>query len=119
MSFSKRLAAITPADFKPTAEALGLLMGYSGDEFRVSLSSDGGASVTHLALSAAVTPQNAEIWDGTVTPVVEGYTPEQIEAIRSQLYIAVDDGDSVKPFEQLQALAAQHGLIFYEGADDE
>ena len=41
MPYNQSLVAITPIGFKSTAEALGIAMGHSGNEFTIPVSSDG------------------------------------------------------------------------------
>ena len=98
--YSISLIAITPADFKATAEALGQAMGHGGNEFAVPL----GDPVTHYALEAKVTPSTAAIWAGEAYPAIEGYTHQQIDAVRSQLIISLQEGaDPLAHFNEVLA----------------
>jgi hypothetical protein len=102
--YSISLIAITPAAFKPTAEALGQAMGHGGNEFTVAI----GNPVTHYALEAKVTPSTAAIWAGEAYPLVEGFTHEQIDAIRSQLIISLQEG--ADPLAHFNEVLADNGL---------
>ena len=100
------LVAITPAAFKPTAEALGQAMGHSGSEFNVPLYT--GETLTHYGLHAWVTPATAAIWLGEAYPEGTEYTPEQIDAVRSQLIISCLEG--VVPREHFDGVLGENGL---------
>ena len=106
------LVAITPAAFKPTAEALGAAMGHSGSEFNVPLYT--GETLSHYGLHAWVTPATAAIWLGEAYPTTpdgqEGteYTEEQIDAVRSQLVISCLEG--VVPREHFDTVLSENGL---------
>ena len=102
--YSISLIAITPAAFKSTAEALGQAMGHSGNEFTVPL----GNPVTHYALEAKVTPSTAAIWAGEAYPAIEGFTHAQIDAIRSQLIISLQEG--ADPLAHFNAVLSANGL---------
>jgi len=104
--YSISLIAITPADFKPTAEALGLAMGHGGNEFSVPLYT--GETLTHYGLHAWVTPSTAAIWAGEAYPPDTGYTDEQIDAIRSQLIISLQEG--ADPLAHFNEVLADNGL---------
>ena len=91
MPYNQSLVAITPIGFKSTAEALGIAMGHSGNEFTIPVSSD-GLTVTHYGLHAWATPEAAVVWLGNAYSPDTGYTPEQIDAIRAQLIISVEAG---------------------------
>ena len=106
MSYSFSLVAITPAAFRPTAEALGQAMGHSGSEFNVPLYT--GETLTHYGLHAWVTPEVAAIWLGEAYPEGTGYTDEQIDAVRAQLIISCLEG--VVPREHFDGVLAEHGL---------
>jgi hypothetical protein len=100
MSYTYSLIAITPASFKETAEALGMAMGHSGNEFNVAL----GNPTTHYALHAWTTPETAAVWLGQAYPADTGYTPEQIDAVRSQLIISCIEGaDPLAHFNEVLA----------------
>jgi len=103
MNFS--LVAITPASFKNTAEALGLAMKHSGQEFSIPLPNS--EDPTHYGLHAWVTSEVADIWLGNAYPDVE-YTPEQVDAIRSQLIISVIEG--AVPVEHWSKVLSDNGL---------
>lgn len=96
------LIAITPAYFKNTAEALGLAMGHSGQEFSVSISSG-----TYYGLHAWVSEQDAKIWTGEVYPEV-GYSHEQIDVIRNTLIISVTD---MQPLDHLEKVLQDNNLV--------
>ena len=100
------LVAITPADFKPTAEALGQAMGHSGSEFNVPLYT--GETLSHYGLHAWVTPATAAIWLGEAYPEGTEYTEEQIDAVRSQLVISCLEG--VVPREHFDTVLSENGL---------
>lgn len=100
MSYTWSLVAITTATLRPTAEALGLAMGHSGNEFNFAI----GDPATHYALHAWVTPETAQVWLGNAYPVGTGYTNDQIDAVRSQLIISCIDGaDPLAHFESVMA----------------
>lgn len=105
MAYSFSLVAITPAAFKPVAEALGQAMGHSGQEFSVPIPN--ADAPTHYGLHAWVTPEAAAVWLGTAYPAVD-YTPEQIDAIRSNLIISCLEG--VTPIEHWQSVLAANAL---------
>ena len=104
--YSFSLIALTPVSFKPTAEALGQAMGHGGNEFTVPVYT--GASHTHYALEAKVTPSTAAIWAGEAYPPVEGFTTEQIDGIRSQLIISLSD--ELEPLPHFHAVLSANGL---------
>jgi hypothetical protein len=104
--YSFNLIALTPVDFKPTAEALGQAMGHGGNEFTVPVYT--GAVHTHYALEAMVTPSVAAIWAGEAYPDVEGFTTEQIDGIRSQLIISLQEG--ANPLTHFQSVLAANNL---------
>ena len=104
--YTYSLVAITPAAFKPTAEALGAAMGHSGSEFNVPLYT--GETLTHYGLHAWVTPEVAAIWLGESYPPDTGYTDEQIDAVRAQLIISCLEG--VVPREHFDGVLEANGL---------
>jgi hypothetical protein len=104
--YTESLVAITPADFRDTAEQLGMAMGHSGHEFSVPLYT--GADLTHYGLHAWVTPEAAAVWLGEAYPPDTGYTDEQIDAVRSQLIISCLEG--VVPREHFDGVLAENGL---------
>jgi hypothetical protein len=104
--YTESLVAITPADFRDTAEALGQAMGHSGNEFSVPLYT--GADLTHYGLHAWVTPEAAAVWLGNAYPADTGYTDEQIDAIRTALIVSVQTGGV--PAEHFGAVLADNGL---------
>ena len=106
MTYTFSLVAITPEAFKPTAEALGAAMGHSGSEFNVPIYTDG--ILTHYGLHAWVTPEVAAIWLGEAYPDVDGYTHEQIDAVRTQLIISCLEG--VVPREHFESVLLANGL---------
>jgi hypothetical protein len=105
--YTQSLVAITPADFRDTAEALGQAMGHSGHEFSVPLYT--GETLTHYGLHAWVTPEAAAVWTGNAYPTGTEYTDEQIDAIRTALTVSVDP-DSPEPVEHFAAVLAAEGL---------
>lgn len=107
MTLTVSLVAITPASFRDTAEALGLAMGHSGQEFAIPLTT--GSGVTHYGLHAWITPEAAEIWSGQAYPTGTDYTPEQIDAVRSQLIISLRDEAPV-PLEHWGEVLGANGL---------
>jgi hypothetical protein len=104
--YTESLVAITPADFRDTAEALGQAMGHSGHEFSVPLYT--GADLTHYGLHAWVTPEAAVVWLGNAYPPDTGYTDEQIDAIRTALIVSVQTGGV--PAEHFTSVLADNGL---------
>ena len=100
------LIALTPVSFKPTAEALGQAMGHGGNEFTVPVYT--GNSHTHYALEAKVTPSTAAIWAGEAYPSVDGFTTEQIDAIRGQLIISLEEG--ADPLAHFYEVLSANGL---------
>jgi hypothetical protein len=105
--YTQSLVAITPADFRDTAEQLGQAMGHSGQEFSVPLYT--GADLTHYGLHAWVTPEAAAVWTGNAYPTGTEYTDEQIDAIRTALTVSVD-ADSPEPVEHFAGVLAAEGL---------
>jgi hypothetical protein len=104
--YTESLVAITPADFRDTAEALGQAMGHSGHEFSVPLYT--GETLTHYGLHAWVTPEAAAVWLGNTYPPDTGYTDEQIDAIRAVLIISVQTGGV--PAEHFTNVVAANAL---------
>jgi hypothetical protein len=105
--YTQSLVAITPADFRDTAEQLGMAMGHSGHEFSVPLYT--GADRTHYGLHTWVTPEAAAVWMGNAYPTGTEYTDEQIDAIRTALTVSVDP-DSPEPVEHFAEVLAAEGL---------
>ena len=106
--YTYSLVAITPAAFRPTAEALGAAMGHSGSEFNVPLYTGASEEPTHYGLHAWVTPATAAIWLGQAYPDGTEYTEEQIDAVRSQLVISCLEG--VVPREHFDGVLSDNGL---------
>jgi hypothetical protein len=104
--YTESLVAITPADFRDTAEQLGMAMGHSGHEFSVPLYT--GETLTHYGLHAWVTPEAAAVWLGNAYPPDTGYTDEQIDAIRTALIVSVQTGGV--PAEHFGAVLEAEGL---------
>lgn len=114
MSYSVSLVAITPAAFKPTSEALGQAMGHSGNEFTIPLSATGSEPATHYGLHAWATPEAAQVWLGNAYPETE-YTNEQIDAIRSQLIISVEEG--ANPGAHFDSVLSSNSLMRIEDVE--
>lgn len=104
--YSISLIALTPVAFKATAEALGQAMGHGGNEFTVPVYT--GDTHTHYALEAMTTRSTAAVWAGEAYPEVEGFTPEQIDAIRGQLIISLQEG--ANPLTHFQEVLTTNGL---------
>jgi hypothetical protein len=104
--YTESLVAITPADFRDTAEQLGMAMGHSGNEFSVPLYT--GDTLTHYGLHAWVTPEAAAVWTGNAYPTGTEYTDEQIDAIRTALTVSVQTGGV--PAEHFGAVLEAEGL---------
>ena len=111
MAYNQSLVAITPADFKSTAEELGLAMGHSGNEFTVPLSAD-GLTVTHYGLHSWATIEAAQVWLGNAYPPVAGFNTDDVDAIRSQLIISVQEGAS--PGAHFDNVLTSNGLERFE-----
>lgn len=105
MSLPYSLVAITPAGFKTTAEALGLAMGHSGQEFSVPLPNS--TNPTHYGLHAWVSEEVAQIWLGNAYPDTE-FTNEQVDAVRSNLIISCLEG--VTPVEHWQTVLLNNNI---------
>jgi hypothetical protein len=105
--YTQSLVAITPADFRDTAEALGQAMGHSGNEFSVPLYT--GETLTHYGLHAWVTPEAAAVWMGEAYPTGTEYTDEQIDAIRTALTVSVQTGGPI-PIEHFAEVLVAEGL---------
>lgn len=112
-TFPHSLVLICPAAYKAAANAMGEALGWSGDNLPVALSASGQAPATHYGCHAWSQPSAVAIFTGQVTPEVEGVTPEQIDAIRTQLIVSVDQGQGRAHFD---AVCAANGLQTIEPA---
>ena len=89
MTYTVSLVAITPLPMKDFAETMGLMLGHSGQEFSVPLTSD-GTNETHRALHAWVTPEYSQLWTGEAYP--EGADEAAVDWVRSGLIISLREG---------------------------
>jgi hypothetical protein len=87
--YTVSLVAITPLPMKDFAETMGLMLGHSGQEFAIPLTSD-GTTETHKALHAWVTPEYSKYWTGEAYP--EGADPAAVDWVRSELIISLQEG---------------------------
>ncbi len=109
MSNTVSLIAITPLPMKDIAETMGLMLGHSGQEFAIPLTT--GTEETHRALHAWVSPEYSKIWTGEAYP--DGADPEAVDWVRSQLIISLRDGGV--PIEHFDEVLAANSLIRIEG----
>lgn len=115
MTYSISLVAITPLPMKDLVETLGVMLGHHGNEFTVPLTSD-GITETHKALHAWVTPEYSKYWTGEAYPAIEGFTHQQIDAVRSQLIISLQEG--VEPLAHFHEVLQTHSLQGMPNADN-
>jgi hypothetical protein len=109
------LVAIVPVAHRAVLEAVGALMGHSGQEYGVPLSPSGGAPATHYGLRALARIETVAQWNAikanpALAPVAQGYTGEAVRAaIEALIFDAVDDAPDVGG-PHFAAMAQAQGL---------
>lgn len=109
MSYQHSLVLIAPAALKDAANAMGNALGWSGENLSVPLSANGQEPATHYGCHAWAMPIGVAIFTGQTTPVAEGYSPDQINALRAQMIVSVDAA-GMSGSEHFAATLSAHGL---------
>lgn len=98
----------TPAANRAAADMIGTALGWGDASYTIDLSADGGASVTHAACRADVSPAFIAMFAAAAGGT---YPPGLPEALHPAIAaIEADFSDTLWGAEHLAAVLAAHGL---------
>ena len=114
-SFTTSIVAIIPLAYKNAIEALGAILGYSGQEYSVELSGTSDNILSHYGLVTVMRPLEAVAWqamklDTSLLPEVEGFTATEIENAANAVILDFQANLAKKGAEHFKSVLTSNNL---------